>query len=809
MKYQLRPDQQTMVSGVFQHWSAGKKRVLLQCPTGGGKCLVKGTMVLMFDGSTMPVENITIGDLIMGDDSTPRRVLSVCSGTEQCYDIIPRKGEKWGCNESHILSLVCNGNSGRFKKGQVYDISVREYLSLSQSDRHILKQYRASIDFKSENDLQIPPYFLGIWLGDGNTRQMIVSSPDEEIRQYLADTFGETGFFNSDKRQGKCPSWRILAKDHKWLFRAFSSLMLFGSKHIPLEYKTASREARMELLAGLIDTDGYLGNGGYEIIAKSDLLASDILFLARSLGFAAYRSKKQAQLKTWSEPRSYNRIYISGDVSEIPVKIARKKAAPRSQVKDVLRTGFTIEPRDIEQYYGFEIDGNRRFVLGDFTVTHNTVMFNHIINLAEKKGYRVLVIADRRELINQTWARLWDAHHIHAGIIMAGHALSFRLPVQIASIQTLNRRSFPPDIDLVIIDECRASVSPAYAPIFAHYPEARFLGVDATPIRTSGQGFDHLYDAIVLGPQISEMEARGALVPARAFVNPINDAVLSKIRMTAGDYNEQDLSQVMSAGSVVADLITSYRKYADGQRMLTFAVDIAHSKAIVRAYNEAGIQAAHFDGDFSTDERERLFQALKTRRIKVLSNVGIATYGVDLPWLDAVQLARPTKSLALYLQMVGRGSRTCKDEGKDHYKLLDHANCIMEHGRPNADRKWTLGPTKEKKSSPKKFVIREGGQIKIIKEKDLPGYAPGIALVELTDENMAFYENAKKFDTIHRTQQRSGRKPLWAYFEYAKKYPDHLGLQELEYIGKQLGFKPGWGYMKHKELTVQKQATGS
>lgn len=810
-KYGLRDYQTELVSKVFSHWKEGRKRVLLQSGTGTGKCLVKGTPVLMFDGTIKPVEDIQVGDVLMGDDSTPRNVLSTTTGAENCYDIIPTKGETWGCNESHILSLVCNGNSGAFKKGEIYDISLREYAELTRSDRQKLKQYRVGVEFAGEGStLPIDPYFLGVWLGDGTSKNLSITNPDAEIIGYIQ---GLGTVRNTERRLGKCPVWYFPAKENKVLISEFKALGLFSNKHIPQAYKTAPRQDRLQLLAGILDTDGHLSDGGFEISAKSDTLANDILFLARSLGFAAYVRTRHVKLKGWDESRPYNRIYISGDTSEIPMKIARKKAAKRGQVKDVLRTGFKVEPRGKETYYGFEIDGNRRFLLGDFTVTHNTVMFNHIINLAFQKGKRVLVLADRRDLITQTWQRLWDAHGIHAGIIMDGHPTAFRLPVQIGSIQTVNRRTFPPDIDLVVIDECRSSVSPSYAPIFQYYAGAHFLGVDATPIRTSGQGFDHLYDAMVCGPSIKEMERQGALIPAKSFINPINQSVLDRISITAGDYNEQQLAKAMSADNITADLVASWRRCANGKKTLAFAVNIEHSKAIVAQYKRAGIEAAHVDGDFDTDARNAVFNALKNGRIQVVVNVGIATYGVDFPWLEVVQGARPTKSLALYLQMCGRGARpfTYEDGSKmTSYTLLDHGNWIMEHGEPNAERKWTLKSTKAKKPKAKKFLVKQGGkQMAIMSERDVPAQHEGMELVELTPETLAFYKNAKKFDTIHRRQQSAGFKPLWAYFQYASKYPDDLGLQELQYIGTKLGFKPGWGYFKHKELQEKatKQAT--
>lgn len=805
MKYALRPYQELLVKQVFQHWANGRKRVLMQSGTGTGKCLVKGTKVLMYNGGVKPVEDVVPGDVLMGEDSTPRNVLSTCTGSEMCYDIVPVKGEKWGCNESHILSLVSTGGKGRFKRGQVYDIPLREYIGLCKSAKHVLKQYRTGVSFPETSEtMPIDPYFLGLWLGDGNQKTVQICNPEIEIYNYILSYCNgdESLFYNCEKRKGMCKTWFLPASKHKKLHDTLRSMGLFKSKFIPECYKVGSRETRLKLLAGLLDTDGFMNKGGFEIIAKSDRLAADILFLARSLGFSATLAIKNVRLENWSESRPYNRIAITGHCDEIPLLVERKKATARRQIKSVLRTGFTVVPRGIEQYYGFEIDGNRRFVLGDFTVTHNTVVFNHIVSLAEKKGKRVLVIADRRELIMQAWQRLWDAHGIHAGIIMSGQPHSYQLPVQIASIQTLNRRNFPPDIDLVIIDECRASVSPSYAPIFAFYSDSHFLGVDATPVRTSGMGFDHLYNEMVVGPSIKTMEAAGALVPAKYYINPINQSSLDKLSMTAGDYNEKELAKLMSEDRVTADLVASKLKWAKGLKTIVFAVNIEHSKAVIAQYVKAGISAAHVDGEMSIEDRARIFANFKSGRIEVLCNVGIATYGFDEPTLQVVQLARPTKSLALYLQMIGRGTRPCKEIGKEHYILLDHANCIMEHGTPNAERKWSLkGKDKvKKKQPPKQFRLRGDGIDMIATARDFPSEMEGVTLEEIDEATILFWSNCKEFDKIHESIRRGGKKPILAYLRYVSKHREKCGINELRYIERKLGFKPGFAEIRYRQL---------
>ena len=178
------------------------------------------------------------------------------------------------------------------------------------------------------------------------------------------------------------------------------------NKHIPHIYKCNSKEVRLELLAGLIDSDGSLQSNGYDIIQKNERLLDDIIFLARSLGFAAYKLKceKSCMYKGEKKTGTYYRTNIHGEgVEYIPLKVLRKKANKRKQIKNVLNTGIKVVKREIDNYYGFEIDGNRRFLLGDFTVTHNTVMGLNIISKLKKK---TLIIVHKEFLLRQWLERI-------------------------------------------------------------------------------------------------------------------------------------------------------------------------------------------------------------------------------------------------------------------------------------------------------------------------------------------------------------------------------------------------------------------
>ena len=351
---------------------------ILEVPCGRGKCLGLDTPILMYDGTIRPVQDVKVGDVIMGDDSTPRNVLTLARGKEMMYKVIPVKGDPYIVNESHILSLKYTSSlNNHTPKGTIRDISVLDYLDLPKSYHEnggVLVGYRVPITFPKK-DVNIEPYSLGSWLGDGQS----ISGKIIDNKRF-PNTFVEK----------------------------LRSYNLINNNHIPQDYKSNDRTVQLELLAGIIDTDGYYHDNCYEITQNNETLVDDILFISRSLGFAAYKSvcNKSSMYKGEKKEGTYYKAIISGQALEdIPVKCPRKKASPRKQIEDVLNTRIRLEKLEVDDYYGFEIDGNRRFVLGDYTVTHNTIMALNIISTLKKK---TLIIVHKEFLMNQWIERIND-----------------------------------------------------------------------------------------------------------------------------------------------------------------------------------------------------------------------------------------------------------------------------------------------------------------------------------------------------------------------------------------------------------------
>ena len=358
------------------------KRMCIAAYTGFGKCMSKGTPILMYDGSIKKVEEIKVGDELMGDDSTSRNVLSLARGVEEMYKVHQINGDDYVVNKSHILSLVMNHNRQHpvtkkvLKKGEVVDISVKDYLLAPKSFTHCAKGYKSRVDWKSKK-VKIDPYFLGLWLGDGLKNSSSICSADKEIINYVKKYSEDLEMDLSiwvDKRNSNSNVYHIGNKgsSNNNLLKLFKEYNLQNNKHIPKNYLINDRKIRLSVLAGLIDSDGSMNKNCVDIIQKRKELSEQIVFLARSLGFRVSMKECKKSIKKIGFTGTYYRITISGNTDEIPVLIERKKCSKRSINKDPLRCGISLESEGVGDYYGFTLDGNHRYLLSDFTVTHNT-----------------------------------------------------------------------------------------------------------------------------------------------------------------------------------------------------------------------------------------------------------------------------------------------------------------------------------------------------------------------------------------------------------------------------------------------------
>lgn len=372
--------------------------ITLLSGTGIGKCLGKGTEVLMYDGSIKKAEDIEVGDKLMGPDGTVRNVLSTHSGQDNMFRVKQRKGNDYVVNSKHKLSLRKTGTT------EVVNISVEDYLKLNSKQKHCLKGYKGNLVNLQQQDIEIDPYFLGMWLGDGNASDSGITTNDDILADYIADFAKQNNHvvIPFSKKGSTAITYHfsnVHDKENDSIALQLKHLGLKNNKHIPKNYLLNSKAVRYQLLAGLIDSDGHLINNCYEIVQKNVQLANDICFLARSLGFNVTVKDKEVSCTNCPNEPDYiaKRMHISGNIDIIPVKLERKKAKPRKINKNALHTGITVEPLGVDDYYGFEVDGDNLFLLSDFTVTHNSKLARYLsvlmpYEISKKYGLKFKVL---------------------------------------------------------------------------------------------------------------------------------------------------------------------------------------------------------------------------------------------------------------------------------------------------------------------------------------------------------------------------------------------------------------------------------
>lgn len=359
--------------------------------------------------------------------------------------------------------------------------------------------------------------------------------------------------------------------------------------------------------------------------------------------------------------------------------------------------------------------GNRRILVQSPTGSGKSIFFSRIIKGAFKKNKNVLFIVHRRELVKQAAGHM-KIEEVPYGIIMSGSAASIFADVQLASIDTLRARAMGeraqidmPDADIVIIDESHHCGSKTYERIFDHYSDALIIGVTATPVRGDGKGLGNYFDDLVLGPTVRHLMDLGYLAEASYMVPNIPD--LDDVPERGGDWVEGKLAEVMNDAKLIGNIVDHWHSYAENKQTIVFGVNVAHSRAIMENFSLAGVSAAHIDGKTPTKERDFILEQYIAGKYKILSNCQVFTEGTDMPDVGAIVLARPTKSLGLYMQMAGRGLRP-KWDGSDCL-IMDHTGNVLRHGKVDEEHDWSLDSTT--KVQDRDAVIRadkEAGQEK-------------------------------------------------------------------------------------------------
>ena len=318
-------------------------------------------------------------------------------------------------------------------------------------------------------------------------------------------------------------------------------------------------------------------------------------------------------------------------------------------------------------------------------------------DIARRSTKRVLILAHRKELVEQASERIGVPH----GVIMSGTTPNYDERIQIASVMTYASRMHKFTPEFIIVDECHHVVAGSWEKITRAFPNAFILGVTATPCRLDGKGLGAAFDTLVNSSTIQQ------LIDLKYLVKPVTYASkndFSKIKTTAGDYDKKELMATFGKATITGDAIKTWRKYAEDLPTVVFCISINHAAQVAGMFNLLGHPAEVVTGQLEKSERAARLNRLKTGETKIIVSVDIISEGTDIPAVGCIILLRPTKSLALYLQQVGRGLRVM--EGKNHCIILDHAGNCFRHGLATQVREWELTTDKIKETK-KMATIRQ------------------------------------------------------------------------------------------------------
>lgn len=353
--------------------------------------------------------------------------------------------------------------------------------------------------------------------------------------------------------------------------------------------------------------------------------------------------------------------------------------------------------------------GHRRVMMVLPTGGGKTHVIGSIAARCLENGHKVLALMHRRQLVTQTVDRFNECG-VDPGIIMSGEDADLEAKAQVGTCQTYNRRMGLDDVcynrwwidaSVVFVDEAHHALSKTYQNILKTYENKIVIGVTATPVLSSGVGMGNYFDSLVSPVSVGELIKKGHLVPGVYYGPSTPD--LSKIKTVAGDYEKKGLNKVMNQPKLIGDVVDNWLKIAGDKKTMVFAVKVNHSKALRREFESKGVKAEHLDAHAPDDVREATLNRFRSGETQVICNVGLYTEGTDIPDIECIVLARPTKSIGLHLQMIGRGARPYP--GKDQFIVLDHGGNLERLGFYEDPIEWSLNG---KELGFKKKIVRKG-----------------------------------------------------------------------------------------------------
>ena len=702
---------------------------LLACPTG---CHAKGHKILMADGSTKAVEDVVVGDKLMGINSQPRTVLALARGRQEMRKIIPNKGRPFVVNLDHKLPVwVTQSHNDRnypSEKSKEEVITIRQYENGSKWYRHLRKLRIGTCDFPTKQ-LDIPPYVLGVLLGDGCFRNGSISltTMDKEcdlaVSEY-AETLGLTIRRSAKDRDSLAWEVNFVGKKKKpnILYDKIKALGLAEKlsieKSIPFDYKTGDKNQRLELLAGLIDTDGYLDQrtNVFEYSTSSQQLCEDIRFVCKSLGLRVNHRIKKTKCEN-----AYI-LQISGNVEMLPLRVPRRKPRPSKLNKRSDVTGFKVEKLPVGNYYGFTLDGDKLYLDSEFVIHHNTgksVIIAEFIKraLMAYPTTRVMMLTHVKELVQQNAEKLkgvWKQAPL--GIYSAGlKERDVGRPITFGSMQSVYKyikrqqdQGLPHfgKIDLLIVDEAHlisekdeTTYRKIISAFYEENPYIKVIGLTATPYRMkSGYLTENgIFGEVIYDLTQPEMFIRlikegylAPLIPKRTSV----EIDVSNVSMVGDDYNKKQLAEVSDKDEITFNAAREIVECGLSQNRtswLIFCTSVEHCEHVNAMLLSLGVASAVCHSRLSNKENDDVINAFKKGKLTCLVNNNKLTTGFDNPKIDLIGILRPTQSVGLWVQILGRGTRPYPT--KENCLVLDFAGntkrlgCINDPNLPRSKKR--------------------------------------------------------------------------------------------------------------------------
>jgi superfamily II DNA or RNA helicase len=651
---ELRPHQIPAVAAYMKHVKATHAAGLLELSCAAGKCLGYNTPILMYDGTIKMVQDVVVGDVLMGDDSQPRNVGSLARGIDHLFRITDSyTGESYIVNRRHILSLKWIQNHYDVKCGDVLDISLFDYIQLPKIYRGPLTPlygFRVPITFPPKEDFIFDPYFVGYWLGN-RTLPFTIEITNTKTLIYITCLFRSkypSLHLEHHVRDGCI--YHIRNETDTNVFDSFlDSQGIKVDRRIPDSMKINSPQNQLKILAGILDSKMATTSIGLENRHKyvvkepcGGLILDDICFLARSLGFSVRRYNSTT-------------LWITGDLEKIPVLWNKKKG---KSLPHHLHLTYPLKIQKLEhgEYYGFTIDGNRRFVLGDFTVTHNTVMSLNIISQIQKK---TLIIVNKEFLLNQWIERIQEfLPSARVGRIQGPIIDIENRDIVIGMLQSLSMKDYPSTVfssfGLTILDEVHHISSEVFSSALFKIVTKYMLGLSATMERKDGTTY---VIKMFLGDVVYKGEKDDS-----------HDVLVRAIEYRTRDQEFQDVEYDYRGNPQYSKMITKLCEYAPRSNFIVGVVAdlieanptcqimiLGHNRSLLTYLHDA-ISCRGFatTGYYVGGMKQSALQETETKQI-VIATYSMAAEALDIKTLTTLVMVTPKTDI---VQSVGRILRT-------------------------------------------------------------------------------------------------------------------------------------------------------